>query len=353
LAVGYKRLSLNSGLKVSPISLGTWHMPRLPEKDSVGAHKIDVEEFRRVLRYAYDEGVIFIDTANKYHGGISPVPLSHAGYAERLLGRLIRELGLDREELVIATKVYARMSPGPNGMGLSRKHIMWQIRESLSRLQMDYVDIYYAHAFDKDTPKEETLSAFNDLVHQGLVHYLGMSNVPGVHLMEYMKIAEERRYEPIVVLQYRYSLLEKDIEKDVIPVAQRFGAGIAAYSPLAQGVLTGKYIDPKEKKWIVPPLSRATYMEWITKRYFTKENLEILLEFMEIARSKDVTPAQLALAWVMNMEKIWGIPIIPIISVSKLQHLEEAVEAVDIKLSEDELKHLHEISSKATFGYPW
>lgn len=346
----FKRISRNSGLKVSAISLGMWHLPRLPEKDEAGAYKIDIDEVRRVFRYAYDHGVIFIDTANRYHGGISPVPLTHVGYAEKILGKVIRDLGLDREELVVATKVRGRMSPGPNGEGLSRKHIMWQIRESLRRMQLDYVDIYYAHWYDPDTPKEETMSTFNDLVRMGLVRYIGMSNIPGYHLVEYVKIAEERGYEPIVVLQYKYNLIERDIERDIIPIAQRFGMGLAVYSPLAGGFLTGKYVDLKERKWVIPELSRATYMESFVKRYFTKENLELLIEFIEFAKSKGVTPAQLALAWTINMEKVWNVPIIPIISVSKLSQLEEAISAVDIELSSDDLKYLDELSKKARFG---
>jgi len=129
------------------------------------------------------------------------------GYAGRLLGAAIRELGLEREELVIATKVAGRMSPGPNGEGLSRKHVMWQVRESLRRLQTERIDVYYAHTFDPETPKLETLTTFSDLVRQGLVRYIGMSNIPEHHLAEYAVLAEERGLEPIVVLQYCYNLL--------------------------------------------------------------------------------------------------------------------------------------------------
>ncbi len=344
------RLSRNSGLKVSKLCLGTWHLPRLAEKDEYGVLKIDVDEFRRVLKYAYDNGIIFIDTANRYHGAVAPVPLTHVGYAERLLGKLIKELGLPRDELVIATKVGGQMSQGANGSGLNRKHILWQIRESLLRLQTDYVDIYYAHIFDNETPKLETLSTFNDLVHRGFVHYVGMSNIPGYHLVEYIKIAEERGFEPITVLQYKYNVIERDIEKDIIPIAQQFGIGLAAYSPLAQGLLTGKYIDTINKKWLVPELSRASYFENFVKRYFTKENLEFLLRFIEYAKSKNITPTQLALAWIFNKAEHYEISIVPIISVSKVVHLEEALGALDIKLGSDDMKYLDEISMSIKFG---
>lgn len=320
------------------------------EKDEYGIHKVDIEEFRRILKYAYDNGVIFIDTANRYHGAVSPVPLTHVGYAEKLLGKLIKELGLPREELVIATKVGGQMSQGANGSGLSRKHILWQIRESLSRLQMNYIDIYYAHRFDSETPKQETLSAFNDIVHMGLAHYIGMSNIPGYHLVEYIKIAEERGFEPIVVLQYKYNVIERDIEKDIIQIAQQFGLGITAYSPLAQGLLTGKYVDTVSKKWIVPELSRASYYEDFVRRYFTMENLEFLLKFIEFAKSKNITPTQLALAWIFNQAERLGITIVPIIGVSRVEHLKEALEALNVKLSSDDMKYLDEISRTIRFG---
>lgn len=344
----YVRLSSNCGLKVSILSLGTWHLPRLPEKDDVGAYKIDVEEFKKVLKKAFDSGINFIDTANKYHGGISPVPLSHAGYAERLLGKLIKELGLPREELVIATKVGAQMSSGPNGGGLSRKHIVWQVRESLRRLQLDYIDIYYAHVFDSETPKFETLRTFNDLVRNGLVLYIGLSNIPPHHLIDYLRISEIERLEPIVVLQYKYNLLERDIENDVIPIAREFKLGITAYSPLAQGLLTGKYVDIQSKKWVLPELSRATYMTQMSKKYFTDENLKYMIEFIEYARSMGLTPTQLALAWLFKMSEVHNVPIIPIIGVSKVSHLEEALTATEVNLKDSDLKHLNEIFSKVT-----
>ena len=234
------------------------------------------------------------------------------------------------------------MSPGPNGKGLSRKHIMWQIKESLKRLQIDYVDIYYAHIFDPETPKRETMSTFNDLVHQGLIRYIGMSNIPSFHLVEYIMISEKLGYEPITVLQYKYNILAREIEEDIIPVAKQFGIGIAAYSPLSQGILTEKYIDFENKKWKIPPLSRGTYQKF--DRFFTKENLEKVLKIAELARGEGLTLPQLAIAWVINMgEKVWKIPIIPIVGVSRLEHMVEAVEASEINLTHDVLKVVDEI----------
>lgn len=328
----YKRISSLCGLKVSALSLGTWHLPRLPERDEVGAYKI----------VAFDNGVIFIDTANRYHGGMSPVDLRRVGYAEKLLGELLREY--DRQELVIATKVAGRMGPGPNDEGLSRKHVLWQISESLKRLNMDYVDIYYMHRYDPEVPKHEVLRTFDSLVERGKILYVGASNVPATELVEFMELSERLNLEPITVLQYKYNIIERDIERDLIPVAKRYGLGIAVYSPLAQGVLTGKYVDVKNRKWKVPRLSRASYMKSISETYFTEKNLKFLLKFIEFSNSLDLTPAQLALAWTVNMERELGVTIVPIISVSKLSHLQEAIDAIEVNLSHDDLKYLDEIS---------
>lgn len=338
----YTRISANSGLKVSQICLGMWHLPRLSERDEYGIHKIDIDEFRRILKLAWDKGISFIDTANRYHGAVAPVPLTHVGYAEKLLGNLINELGFDREALIIATKVGGEMAPWPHGRGLSRKHIMWQVRESLKRLGMEYIDIYYAHIYDPETPKRETMKTFNDLVEMGLIRYIGMSNIPAQDLVEYIMIAENLDLEPIAVLQYKYNLLEREIEKDIIPIARRFGIGLAVYSPLAQGVLAGRYVDIKDRKWVIPELSRATYYEGV-KRYFTDENLKKILDFIEFSKKKGVAPSQMAIAWLIKISEIHGIPIIPIVSVSRVEQLEEVIGALEITLDSSELKYIEEI----------
>lgn len=341
----YIRLSQNSGVKVSTLCLGTWYLPRTQAVDEFGVHQIDVEETRRILTKAFDLGINFIDTANRYHGAVAPVPLTHVGYAEKLLGRLLKELGVDRESLVIATKVGGDMAPWPNGTGLSRKHVMWQIRESLKRLQMDYVDIYYAHRHDPETPKREVLSAFSDIVRTGLARYVGMSNIPPQDLVEFQMLAEHLNYEPVAVLQYRYNWLDRAIENDIIPIAKRFGMGLTVYSPLAQGILTGKYVDLNEKKWIIPPGSRAEISEGVRKM-LTDENLKKVMGFIEFARTKGVTPTQLALAWILKKSEELGVTIIPIVGVTKVNHLEEAMGALEVNLSQDDLKSLEELGKK-------
>jgi aryl-alcohol dehydrogenase-like predicted oxidoreductase len=330
------------GIKVSVISLGTWYLPRSSEKDEYGVYKVDVDETKKLIRYTYDSGINFIDTANRYHGAVSPVPLTHIGYAEKLIGKIISELNLERESLVIATKVAGEMASWPNGSGLSRKHILWQIKESLKRLQMEYIDVYYAHRFDPEVPKRETMSTFNDLVRLGYVRYLGMSNVPAHELIEYQMITDRYGYEPISFLQYRYNWLDRDIEKDIIPIAKRFGMALAVYSPLAQGLLTGKYIDISKKQWVIPPMSRGEISESVRKM-FTNENLNKLIPFIEFAKSKGATATQLAIAWILHRSEQIGVPIIPIVSVSNVNQLEEILCSLDIKLSSDDMKYLDEI----------
>ncbi len=340
------RISHNSGLKVSVLCLGTWYLPRSNTKDSFGIYEVDVDGTKRLLKKVIDAGINFIDTANRYHGAVAPVPLTHVGYVEKLLGKLLKELNVDRESLVIATKVGGDMASWPNGTGLSRKHVMWQIRESLSRLQMSYVDIYYAHRFDPETPKREVMSTFNDLVRMGLVRYIGMSNIPAPDLVEYQMIADEYGYEPITVLQYRYNWLDRSIESDIIPVAKRFGMGLAVYSPLAQGLLTGKYVDVKTGKWVIPPGSRGEISEGL-RTMFTDENLKKLIKFVEFAQSKGVTPTQLAIAWILKKSEEFNTPIIPIIGATKENHIDEAVEALKVNLTSDDMKALDEISKQS------
>jgi len=338
----YVRLSQNSGLKVSAICLGTWFLPRRSERDEYGVPLVDIDETRNVLKKAWDLGINFIDTANRYHGAVAPVPLTHVGYAEKLLGRLIKELGFDREALVIATKVGNKMAERPNGEGLSRKHIFWQVKESLKRLGIEYIDIYYAHRYDPETPPLEVMSSFNDLVRKGLILYIGMSNVPAHILVEYQFTAERYGFEPISILQYKYNWMEREVEQDIIPVAKRFGMGLTVYSPLARGILSGKYVDISSKKWVIPPGSRAEIDERL-REMFTPENLDKIVKFIEFAKSKDITPTQLAISWLIKRSEDLGITIIPITSVSNIQQIEETAGAVNINLSSDDMKYLDEL----------
>lgn len=332
----------NSGLMVSQLCLGTWHLPPSRERDEYGVYKVDEEESIRIIRRAIDLGINCIDTANIYHGVMQGPDYIHAGKAEEIVGRAIR--GYDRESLVIATKVRFRMAPWPNGEGLSRKHIRWQIRESLRRLGTDYVDLYYMHRPDPNTPIEETLDTMLDLVREGLVNYVGESYF---HPDDIQYIADYSRqiHLPFIAMQEPYNLIERQIEQDKIPLAKKYGLGIAAYIPLAQGVLTGKYISG------IPEMSRASYVGEIQRRYLTPETLKAIQELHELARSLGVTDAQLALAWILRKSEELGVTIVPLIGATSVRQLEDDVASVDVKIDQDTMRRLEEISKMARVNW--
>lgn len=329
-----------SGVKVSQLCLGTWYLPRLDERDEYGVHKVDVDAVVKIMRRAYDEGINCIDTANRYHGAISPVDLNHVGNSERVVGQFLKTV--DRESIVLATKVRGQMAAWPNGEGLSRKHIRWQVKESLKRLGVNYIDLYQIHWPDPDTPKIETLRALDNLVQEGLVNYIGESNHPAHDVVEFMELADKRGMEPFVTMQEVYNLLNRDIERDKIHVAKRYGMAVLAYSPLAQGILTGKYIDFNAGKWITPSDSRAAISS-SPRGYINDENLKILLELNEVAKARGITLSQAALAWLINMQERLRVTIIPIIGITKMNHLEDDLGALSVKLSQDDLKRIDEI----------
>ncbi|WP_338598965.1 aldo/keto reductase [Sulfolobus tengchongensis] len=331
-----------TGLKVSKLCLGTWHLPPSNEKDSYGIYKVDEEESKKIIKKAIDYGINFFDTANVYHGVMQGPDVYHVGKAEKILGEAIK--GYDRESLVISTKVYGKMALHPNGQGLSRKHVMWQVKESLKRLGIDYIDIYLMHRPDPETPIEETMETFYDLVRQGKVYYVGESYFDPEDIPYLVKLARDLKI-PFVAMQEPYNFLERDIEKDKFLLAKTYGLGIMAYIPLAQGVLTGKYLSN------IPDMSRATYVPEISNRYFTKENFEVLKEFHEVATELGVTDSQLALAWIFKVQEVNGVTIVPIIGVTKLNQLEDNIESVNIRLPEDVYRRLDEISKKSKVNW--
>lgn len=337
-----------SGLKVSKICMGTWHLPPLPEKDEYGVYKVNEEEAKKIIKKAIDLGVNFFDTANVYHGTMQGPDYIHTGNAERVLGDAIS--GYDRESLVISTKVRFRMAPWANGEGLSRKHIMWQIIESLKRLKTNYIDIYIMHRPDPSTPIEETMETFYDLVRQGLVLYIGESYFDPNDISYIVTLSRELHI-PIIAMQEPYNLLEREIEKDKIPIARKYGLGIMAYIPLAQGVLSGKYIDFENKTWKSSEMSRASYIPEISNRYFTDENLQVLLSLNELAKAKGISMTQLALAWILKKAETENVTIVPIVGATKEEHIEEAVEAIKINLDDDTFKKIEEISRKAKVNW--
>jgi len=262
-----------TGLKVSEICLGTMTF----------GHGTDEAEALRIVDLAFDAGVNFFDTANSYSNGQSEILLGKA-----LVGR--------RREAVVATKFFNPMGSGPNDSGMSRAHVMQAVEDSLRRLQMDYVDVYYIHHVDTQTPLEEMLEAMNDLVRQGKVRYLACSNYEAWRLIESLWISDSRGWSRFECYQPQYSLVVRDIEQELVPLCRYKGLGIVAWSPLAGGFLSGKYRPGQEtvsgtrseEQWAYP------------SRYFAANADASLAVLLDVAAELDHSPAQVAVRWVLD-----------------------------------------------------
>jgi aryl-alcohol dehydrogenase-like predicted oxidoreductase len=325
----------DSGLRVSAICLGTWHLPRLTETDSYGIRKVDAKETRRVVNLAFDRGINFVDTANRYHGAMETADLRHVGNVEKILSKILAEY--HRESFVIATKVGIQMGPWPNGQGLSRKHIFWQMNESLKRLRLEYLDIYLAHSPDEGTPHLETLRAFDDLIRVGKVHYIGCSNFAPAQITDFMELSKIQCLHSFVTLQEPYNLINRAVESAKIPLANKYNLTIMTYSPLGEGLLSSNYLQR------IPNRSRATYSQSLRKMLFEK-NLKRLKELSKLADEKGITLSQLAIAWLLH-KKSSGVRIIPIIGVSSREQLVENLQALEVRLSEDDISRAEQTAS--------
>ncbi|PLS03676.1 aldo/keto reductase family protein [Neobacillus cucumis] len=309
----YRRLG-NTGLKVSEISLGSWltYGGYVEEQNAVAS-----------INQAYELGINFFDTANVYM----------RGEAEKVVGKALNKY--PRSSYVLATKVFGNMGEGPNDHGLSRKHIMEQCDASLKRLGMDYIDIFYCHRFHQETPLEETLRALDDLVRQGKVLYLGVSEWTAEQITEAVHIADKKLLDRIVVNQPNYSMLQRYIEKEVLPVSEKHGIGQVVFSPLAQGVLTGKY-----KKGELPPAgSRAAQKDMNLSHVLTEQNLNKVEQLKKIAAEENLSLSQLALAWILRQPNVAS----ALIGASHPEQLVENVKASGVKLSSDSLEQINEI----------
>ncbi len=311
---------------MSRICLGTMSFgdPSLQTYGS-GGWVVGRDESLKVLNRAWDLGINFYDTANVYSRGKS----------EEILGEFLEGR---RDEAVVATKVFFPVSDKPNDRGLSRKHIMRQIDASLRRLRTDYVDLYQTHRWDPETPIEETLSTLTLLVQQGKVRYLGASAMWTWQLAKAYFIAEHRGYERFVSTQTPYNLLYREEEREMIPFCRAHGIAYMAYSPTAAGVLSERYLrgDRLEVEPDAPGRLQPGVGYWYETYIRPPENAEIVRRTIELARSKDVTPSQIALSWILHKD------VIPIIGTSKVSHLEEAVEALEIRLTDSEIRYLEE-----------
>ncbi|WP_254274673.1 aldo/keto reductase [Haloarcula marina] len=279
----------------------------------------DEEKSLEVIERAIDLGINFFDTANMYSTGES----------EEILGKALEGR---RDEFVVATKVYNQMAQRPNGMGLSRKHIMEQIDASLERLGTDYVDLYQIHRWDEHTPIEETLRTLDTLVDQGKVRYVGASSMTGWRFMKALKTSDVEHYERFVSMQPEYSLVNRHEEANVLPVCADQDIGVVPWSPLARGFLAGKY----ERDATIDADSKRFTEDRRPEDRFSDDAWETLNRVREIAAEKDATPAQVSLAWLLHKDVVDA----PIIGPRKLDHLEDNVGALTVSLTDNEVSHL-------------
>jgi|YNPNPStandDraft_1061719.scaffolds.fasta_scaffold14482_2 aryl-alcohol dehydrogenase-like predicted oxidoreductase len=302
----YVRLG-QSGIKVSRICLGTMTFGREADEET---------SFRIMDRYL-ELGGNFLDTADAYSGGVT----------ESLVGRWIEKRGV-RDQIILATKVYGTMGPGPNDGGLSRYHIQHAVEASLKRLRTDVIDLYQIHRWDPETPIEETLEALNDVVRQGKVRYLGCSNLAAWHLAKYLHSAEKHLWSRFISLQPIYNALNRSIELELLPLCAAEGLGVITYNPLAGGMLTGKY----KRGEPMPSGARLEAFGFYYERYYTEEALTIVEHFLQAAQERGVTPAQLALAWVLAEPRVTC----PIVGARNLEQFNDTMGGLAIRLTPEE-----------------
>lgn len=303
----YRRLG-STGMYVSEITYGNW---------ITHGSQVEAEAANKCVRAALELGITTLDTADVYAGT----------RAESVLGKALK--GVKRESYELFTKVYWPTGTGKNDRGLSRKHIMESCNASLKRLKTDYVDLYQAHRFDFETPLEETLGAFDDLIRSGKVLYIGFSEWNAEQIAQALKIQDEKGYYRFISSQPQYSMLWRVIESQVVPLSEKEGIGQIVWSPIAQGVLTGKYL-PGQKS---PSGSRATDKKGganMIKGMMTEPILAAVQKLIPIAAKVDLTPAQLAIAWVLQNPNVSS----AIIGATKPSQIKENVKASGVKLDQ-------------------
>lgn len=315
----YRNLG-KTGTKISPLCLGMMTYGSKKWREWV----LEEDEARPLVRAAIEGGINFFDTADIYSLGESEV----------VTGKLLREFQPRREELVIATKVFNPMSDGVNDRGLSRKHIMAGIDASLKRLGVDYVDLYQIHRFDPDTPIEETCEALDAVVRAGKALYIGASSMYAWQFAKMLNVQRENGLAKFVMMQNHYNLVYREEEREMIPLCVDQKIGCIPWSPLARGFVTGtrKRGDGKSET------TRARTDDFAHSLYYRESDFEVVDRVTEIAQARGVTNAQVALAWMFTKPVVSA----PIIGASKLYQLEDALKALTVKLSDEEVKRLEE-----------
>ena len=313
----YARLG-NTGLQVSKLCVGCMSFGD-PKKWFLN-WVLEEEDARKIIKKALDAGFNFFDTANCYSVGIS----------EEILGRAIKDFA-KREDVIIATKVFIKMHDGPNGGGLSRKEIMYEVDQSLKRLGLDYIDILYIHRWDYNTPIEETMCALNDLVRSGKVLYLGASAMYAWQFQKAQYVAEKHGWTKFSVMQNHYNLIYREEEREMIPLCKDMGVGLAPYSPLASGRLARNY-SADTKRFNEDEAAKGKYA------HAEAEDRKIVERLCEIAKKYNATNAQISLAW------LWAKGVTsPIVGINKEQYIDEYLGAFNIKLTEEDIKYLEEL----------
>ncbi|MHB9090927.1 MAG: aldo/keto reductase, partial [Chloroflexota bacterium] len=259
----------------------------------------------------------FVDTADLYT----------TGAAETVVGRWLKQRGA-REKVVLASKVYGQMGPGPNDQGLSRYHILRGVEDSLRRLQTDYLDLYMIHRWDPESQVEETLEALNDLVRWGKVRYIGCSNLRAWHLAEYLAASDRHLWSRFISMQPIYNVLNRSIESEVLPFCAKEGLAVMTYNPLAGGLLTGKY----KRGEPLPEGTRLQYWPVYYERFYTERALDIVEGFLRVAAERGVTPAQLALAWILAEPRVTC----PIVGARNVDQLDDTLGGLEVSLSPEE-----------------
>jgi aryl-alcohol dehydrogenase (NADP+) len=310
----------NTGLKVSRICLGMMSYGSPNWREWV----LSEDASRPFIKRALELGINFFDTADMYSVGVS----------EEILGRAVKDFVSNREEVVVATKVFFPMSKDPNDQGLSRKHILQSIDASLRRLNLEYVDLYQIHRWDYETPIEETLEALHDVVRSGKARYIGASSMFAWQLARAQYLADQHSWTRFISMQNHYNLIYREEEREMIPFCKSEGIGLIPWSPLARGFLAG---NRSRKDW--GETTRAKTDDYAQKLYYQNGDFEIVERVVQLAERRGVSPTQIALSWLLHQPGVAA----PIIGATKMDHLQQAADAVEVELSLDESKFLEEL----------